>query len=605
MRTQLRRILGLTALLVLCPVLSTAHVGHHPSVHDTVAGVIQRIRKTVPAQEVQNWKLTTVQNFLTPQEKETLGAEHIRFSINQPATLFVVRPRDPMEELFWLESSGFHKSDIKWRENREDLTLWQKEVKPGSIGLGVNSLRGGGKHYLVVLVPRTNPTGFKVTDLYPGQLRLVGLTNGVKAYVDQEARLADIPASLQGALLIQTKHSARDDAKLLDIFRFTEHPAGPRPDQIVLTWSQDPKTTQTIQWRTSTNVKKGTVLFAKKEDISPLRTRKPKFSRVRALTETLSTPNVLNDPVVHRHSVTLRDLEPATTYVYSVGEGKHWSAEGEFTTAPPGIKPFSFIYMGDAQNGLDRWGTLLKNAFRSRPDAAFYIMAGDLVNRGADRDDWDSFFYNAEGVYNSRQLIPVIGNHECQGGHPTLYLKLFSLLTNGPPKVEKERAYYFEYSNALFVVLDSNLEPATQTEWLDEVLSKSKATWKFVTYHHPAYSSAPARDNKTLRQAWAPLFDKYHVDLALQGHDHAYLRTYPMYAEKTVDSPQKGTVYIVSVSGTKMYDQDQRDYTAFGMTNVATYQVLDIQISGDRLVYRAYDIDGHLKDELIIEKKGK
>ena len=30
--------------------------------------------------------------------------------------------------------------------------------------------------------------------------------------------------------------------------------------------------------------------------------------------------------------------------------------------------------------------------------------------------------------------------------------------------------------------------------------------------------------------------------------------------------------------------------------------MLDIQISGNRLVYRAYDIDGKLRDELVIEK---
>jgi len=36
------------------------------------------------------------------------------------------------------------------------------------------------------------------------------------------------------------------------------------------------------------------------------------------------------------------------------------------------------------------------------------------------------------------------------------------------------------------------------------------------------------------------LFDKYHVDMALQGHDHAYLRTYPMNNQERVDSPQKG-----------------------------------------------------------------
>jgi 3',5'-cyclic AMP phosphodiesterase CpdA len=137
---------------------------------------------------------------------------------------------------------------------------------------------------------------------------------------------------------------------------------------------------------------------------------------------------------------------------------------------------------------------------------------------------------------------------------------------------------------------------------LEQQLANTKAKWKFVAYHHPAYSSAPKRDNKALREAWGPLFDKYRVDLALQGHDHAYLRTYPMKDNKRVASPKEGTVYIVSVSGTKGYKQDPRDYTEFGMTNVATYQVLDIQISGDRLVYRAYDIDGRLRDELVIEK---
>ena len=58
--------------------------------------------------------------------------------------------------------------------------------------------------------------------------------------------------------------------------------------------------------------------------------------------------------------------------------------------------------MGDAQNGLDRWGVLLHNAYRARPDAAFYLMAGDLVNRGAERWDWDSFFENSKGVFDRR-----------------------------------------------------------------------------------------------------------------------------------------------------------------------------------------------------------
>ena len=38
------------------------------------------------------------------------------------------------------------------------------------------------------------------------------------------------------------------------------------------------------------------------------------------------------------------------------------------------------------------------------------------------------------------------------------------------------------------------------------------------------------------------------------------------------------------------------------MTNTPTFQALDLQINGDRLIYRAYDFKGDLRDELIIDK---
>jgi len=225
------------------------------------------------------------------------------------------------------------------------------------------------------------------------------------------------------------------------------------------------------------------------------------------------------------------------------------------------------------------------------------------VNRGNERWDWDHFFKNAEGVYENKQLVPAIGNHEDQGDEgPWMYLELFDLPDNGPVGVTPERAYSFEYSNALFVVLDSNVHPADQVEWLDAQLANSDKTWKFAIYHHPAYSSGENRNNKEVRELWGALFDKYHVDLALQGHDHAYLRTFPMYNEQAVPTAAQGTIYIVSVSGTKHYDQGDFDYTEFGMTNVATYQVLDLRIDGNKLTYKAFDIEGKLRDEFVVEK---
>jgi 3',5'-cyclic AMP phosphodiesterase CpdA len=162
--------------------------------------------------------------------------------------------------------------------------------------------------------------------------------------------------------------------------------------------------------------------------------------------------------------------------------------------------------------------------------------------------------------------------------------------------------YSFEFSNAFFAILDSNLRPRSQTKWLERQLSQTRAKWKFVVYHHPAYSSVPKRDNETLRKTWTPLFDKYRVDMALQGHDHAYLRTYPMRDQRRAEPGRPGTVYVVSVSGTKMYQQDPRDYTEFGMTNVATFQTLDIRIDGDRMLYRAIDGEGKVRDEFSIAK---
>ena len=87
------------------------------------------------------------------------------------------------------------------------------------------------------------------------------------------------------------------------------------------------------------------------------------------------------------------------------------------------------------------------------------------------------------------------------------------------------------------------------------------------------------------------LFDRYHVDMALQGHDHAYLRTWPMRDGHRVDSHDEGTYYVVSSAGSKFYGQGDFDYTAVGFMNTSMFQVLDIRIEGHRLHYRAYDAE--------------
>ena len=200
--------------------------------------------------------------------------------------------------------------------------------------------------------------------------------------------------------------------------------------------SEDPQTTQTIQWRTDATIRSGQVLFQKKR---LFRQFLPKpLDRAKANMKVLETPNIINDPFCHRFTVTLRDLEPDTTYVYSVEMGLKIIGRSSPNSKRPQPAPNRFL--------LSTWGMLkmvsivggaqAHTAFRERPDAAFYIMAGDLVNRGGDRDDWDSLFENAKDIYDRRPLVPAIGNHEDQD--PTLYLREFDLPKNGPEKSKRK-----------------------------------------------------------------------------------------------------------------------------------------------------------------------
>jgi len=225
------------------------------------------------------------------------------------------------------------------------------------------------------------------------------------------------------------------------------------------------------------------------------------------------------------------------------------------------------------------------------------------VSRGTERDEWDDFFGGAQRVFTRRPLVPVLGNHEYQGTNgPWMYVRLFTLPENGSVFIPPEQAYSFTYGNALVVALDSNQPPEFQSEWLEHILASTHATWKFVAFHHPPYVSRANRDTREIRQVWGEVFDRYHVDLVLSGHDHAYLRTYPMRGETRVAGPAEGTIYLISNSGAKYYEQIQTDYAQVGMTRVSLYQVFTIDGGGKRLTCRAYDMDGVVKDEFVIEK---
>jgi len=256
----------LVALLFSTP-LGQAHVGPHPSVHDTVAGIIDRFRKTVPQKELIAMSAAKAKSLLAKNELHILATEHVTFRVNVPVKVIIIRDADLGDKPFWLKERSFTPMGFKITIQDTDTDFWMKDFEAGRIGLGVNSLTGGDSHYIVAMIPLKKEPKLEVTELYPGQLRVGALQDGIQPYVDRPEtmpKLPVLPGVLSDLTVIRTQYESRDDAKLINLFRNTNHPALAKPDQVILTWSGDPKTTQTIQWRTGPSVAKGQIQWVKK-----------------------------------------------------------------------------------------------------------------------------------------------------------------------------------------------------------------------------------------------------------------------------------------------------------------------------------------------------
>lgn len=393
-------------------------------------------------------------------------------------------------------------------------------------------------------------------------------------------------------LLLGYQVTGQKDRRVPDavIYRAT-----PVPDRIILTWAGDPATTAAVTWRTDATVPAGVAQFAVAED-GPGFVKKAKVVNA-----------TLEKGTDHYHSVRFTGLTPLTQYVYRVGDGANWSDWNQFQTASAEPAPLEFIYVGDAQNDIySLWSRLIRNGYSEAPKARFILHAGDLVNRGIVDSEWGEWHAAAGWINRSVFSVPTPGNHEYPAyedkvkrltGH---WRKQFTLPENGVAGLE-ESNYWFDIQGVRIVSLNSNERQQEQVGWLDKVLANNPNKWTILTFHHPILSTAKGRDNKALREMWQPVFDKYRVDMVLTGHDHTYGRSNVATGTSAV---QGGTVYVVSVSGPKMYELEKEPWMQRAAEDTQLYQI--IRIDGKQLRYEARTARGVIYDAFTLNKvKGK
>lgn len=291
------------------------------------------------------------------------------------------------------------------------------------------------------------------------------------------------------------------------------------------------------------------------------------------------------EPETYMHEVHVCGLTAGTKYYYQVGGGSPevWSAVQSFTTVPKSGK-LRIGISGDARDRVETW-QLVQSRMR---DAAVHmqLFSGDLVFVGQlqslyrewidaawkDPNDASKFL-----TFGQQLFVPVAGNHENEAAR---FYAAFAMPGDGD---YPETYGSFDVGNTHFVMFDDqplalaqeSAQAKASLAWLSADLEKADADraahpYIVVLNHRGVYTtSLHATDGDVLltRSSLAPLFDKHHVDLVMNGHEHEYERSKPLKAGATPSgepqiqpSAANGTVYVVCAgAGADPYDVAQVD----------------------------------------------
>jgi hypothetical protein len=335
-----------------------------------------------------------------------------------------------------------------------------------------------------------------------------------------------------------------------------------------------------------------------------------------------------NEPETYMHEVHVCGLKPATTYYYQVGGGgggkEAWSAAQYFTTVPASGK-ITVGILGDARDKVDTW-RLVQQRMRDK-SVAMQLTSGDLVDIGASEalfDTWlDAAWKDPSDpakfiTLGQQMIVAIAGNHENEAAR---FYANFSL----PGDTEQYAS--FDVGSAHFVVIDDQpiADSATGEEgsailkWLEDDLARAdadRAAHPFIVAvnHRGLFTTSlhsTDGDIREVRAAVAPIFDKHHVDLVLNGHDHEFERSKPLkagadpaQAPVVQATPKDGTIYVVNAGAgadpyrVGVYPSDYREKaTQFGQGTpyLGVYGLMTLD--GTKLTLKSYGLSASGADD--------
>ena len=158
-------------------------------------------------------------------------------------------------------------------------------------------------------------------------------------------------------------------------------------------------------------------------------------------------------------------------------------------------------------------------------------------------------------------------------------------------------------------------------EDLERTSQNKDIHWIFVIFHKPMYSPLSKQfEEYIIRDKYQPIFDKYGVNLVIQGHNHIYSRTLPLSLNKldiskpivylgsstnnsNIFTNPNGTIFlVVGVGGEEIHRIDNVPYYVANQYKDG-FGFLNLKIDGKRLDGVFYDINLNCQVEITEKKK--
>ena len=380
-------------------------------------------------------------------------------------------------------------------------------------------------------------------------------------------------------------------------------------------------------------------------------------------------------------------LIPGSTFSYRISKNGKVIFTAEAKALKSTEQPFRIVVSGDMGAGTKEAKQIANGIYKSNPD--LIAIAGDIVYSNGLIAEYKTKFwpiYNAEKIdsigvplMSSIPFVAAVGNHDADTRDldrfpgALAYYHFWDQPLNGPigkeggaivPLLKGTEAnkkafldgageryprmtnFSFDYGNAHWTVLDSDTyvdwTDSTLKDWVIKDLEKAKtATWRFVMFHHPGFSSSRAHFEQQQMRLLAPIFENGKVDIVFTGHVHNYQRTYPMRfipdrtgtilvrgannniihgrvvngqwkLDKEFNGKRKtkptGVIYFVTGAGGQgLYNPEQQHdkdscqkFTDKFVSTIHSFTVVDVK--GNSMTLRQIDVTGKEVDKLKITK---